>query len=87
MVNGASIWSPYRTCMDSHIIYLLAIGSLLLFVTLGSGWISRLPVSYALIYLVAGIALGPYGVNLIEIRPGAEFLERLTEFVDPHFAV
>ncbi|MGB3237526.1 MAG: sodium:proton antiporter [Geitlerinemataceae cyanobacterium] len=67
--------------MDSHIIYLLAIGSLLLFVTLGSGWISRLPVSYALIYLVTGIALGPYGANLIEIRPGAEFLERLTESV------
>lgn len=67
--------------MDSHIIYLLAIGSLLLFVTLGSGWISRLPVSYALIYLVTGIALGPYGANLIEVRPGAEFLERLTESV------
>jgi sodium/hydrogen antiporter len=67
--------------MDSHIIYLLAIGALLLFVTLGSGWISRLPLSYALIYLVTGILLGPYGVNLIQIRPGAEFLERLTECV------
>jgi sodium/hydrogen antiporter len=67
--------------MDSHILYLLAIGCLLLLVTLGSGWISRLPLSYALIYLVAGILLSPYGLNLIQIRPGAEFLERLTEFV------
>jgi sodium/hydrogen antiporter len=67
--------------MDSHILSLLAIGFLLLFVTLGSGWISRLPISYAIIYLVTGIALGPYGVNLIEVRPGAEFLERLTELV------
>jgi sodium/hydrogen antiporter len=67
--------------MDTHILYLLVIGLLLLFVTLGSGWISRLPLSYALIYLVAGIILSPYGFNLIQIRPGAEFLERLTELV------
>jgi sodium/hydrogen antiporter len=64
-----------------HIFYLLVIGCLLLLVTLGSGWISRLPISYALIYLGFGIVLSPYGVNLIQIRPGAEFLERLTEFV------
>jgi sodium/hydrogen antiporter len=67
--------------MDSHILYLLVIGFLLVAVTLGSGWISRLPISYAIIYLVAGIALSPYGFNLIQIRPGAEFLERLSEFV------
>ncbi len=67
--------------MDNHILYLLVIGCLLLFVTLGSGWISRLPLSYAIIYLVAGIVLSPYGFNLIQIRPGAEFLERLTELV------
>jgi sodium/hydrogen antiporter len=67
--------------MDSHILYLLVIGFLLIAVTLGSGWISRLPISYAIIYLVAGITLSPYGFNLIQIRPGAEFLERLSEFV------
>ncbi len=67
--------------MDSHILYLLVLGTLLLFVTLGSGWISRLPLSYAIIYLVTGIILSPYGFNLIQIRPGAEFLERLTELV------
>jgi sodium/hydrogen antiporter len=67
--------------MDSHILYLLVIGFILIAVTLGSGWISRLPISYAIIYLIAGILLSPYGFNLIRIRPGAEFLERLTEFV------
>ncbi len=67
--------------MNIYILDLLVIGLLLLGVTLGSGWISRLPLSYALIYLVVGICLGPYGVRLIQLRPNAEFLERLTEFV------
>lgn len=66
--------------MDTYILSFLAIGLLLLLVTLGSGWIARLPFSYALIYLVVGILLGPYGINLIELRPQAEVLERLTEF-------
>lgn len=67
--------------VDHYILNLLVIGILLLTVTLGSGWISRLPLSYALIYLIVGIGLGPYGVKLIELRPEAQFLERLTEFV------
>ncbi|WP_449418753.1 cation:proton antiporter [Phormidium nigroviride] len=67
--------------MDIYILDLLVIGLLLLSVTLGSGWIARLPLSYALIYLVVGIGLGPYGVKLIELRPDAQFIERLTEFV------
>ncbi|MEO0837071.1 MAG: sodium:proton antiporter [Cyanobacteria bacterium J06642_3] len=50
-------------------------------VTLGSGWIKRLPLSYALIYLVVGVLLGNYGLGLIKIRPETQFLERLTEFV------
>lgn len=67
--------------MDIYILGLLTIGVLLLLVTLGSGWIARLPLSYALIYLVVGILLSPYGVNLIQIRPEAGFLERVTEMV------
>jgi sodium/hydrogen antiporter len=66
--------------LDTYILSFLAIGLLLLIVTLGSGWIARLPFSYALIYLAVGILLGPYGVHLIELRPQAEVLERLTEF-------
>ena len=60
---------------------MLVIGLLLLVVTLGSGWIERLPLSYALIYLIVGILLGSYGFGLVEIRPGTQFVERLTEFV------
>lgn len=67
--------------MDIYILDLLVVGLLLLVVTLGSGWIERLPLSYALIYLIVGIALSPYGLNLIQIRPDAKFLERLTEMV------
>jgi NhaP-type Na+/H+ or K+/H+ antiporter len=67
--------------IDSHIWDFLVIGLILLGVTLGSSWISRLPFSYALIYLIAGVFLGPYGVRIIDLHPGAEFLERLTEIV------
>lgn len=67
--------------MDIYILDLLVIGLLLLAVTLGSGLIERLPLSYALIYLLVGVLLNPYGFNLIQLRPDAEFLEHLTEFV------
>ena len=67
--------------MDTYILNLLVIGLLLLAVTLGSGWIARLPLSYALIYLIVGVLLGSYGFGLIKIRPETQFLERMTEFV------
>lgn len=67
--------------MDIYILDLIVVGLLLLSVTLGSGWIVRLPLSYALIYLGVGVALGPYGFDLLQVRPDAQFLERLTEFV------
>jgi sodium/hydrogen antiporter len=67
--------------MDTYVLILLVIGLLLSIVTLGSGWIGRLPLSYALIYLLVGIALGPYGFGLINLRPDAKFLLRLSEFV------
>jgi sodium/hydrogen antiporter len=71
--------------VDIYILDLLVIGLLLLIVTLGSGWISRLPLSFALIYLLVGIFLGPYGIGLIQLRRddafNAEFLERIAELV------
>lgn len=71
--------------MDLYILQLLVIGSLLLVVTLGSGLISRLPLSFALIYLVVGILLGPYGAGLVQLRRDEVFnaviLERLSEIV------
>lgn len=71
--------------IDIYILDLLVIGLLLLIVTLGSGWISRLPLSLAMIYLIVGVFLGPYGFGLIQLRRhdlfNAELLERLTELV------
>jgi sodium/hydrogen antiporter len=71
--------------VDVYIIDLLFIGLLLLMVTLGSGFISRLPLSFALIYLVVGILVGPYGLGLIKLRQegafNAELLERIAELV------
>ncbi|MGB3511494.1 MAG: sodium:proton antiporter [Microcoleaceae cyanobacterium] len=67
--------------MSNYILCLLVIGLLILSVTLGSGWIRKLPISYSLIYLLVGILLGPYGFHLIKIQPNTQILERLTEFV------
>ncbi len=67
--------------ISSHIWDFLVVGLLLLGVTLGSSWISRLPLSYALVYLVFGILLGPFGLKIIDLEPDAEFLEQLTEIV------
>lgn len=71
--------------VDIYILDLLVIGLLLLGVTLFSGWISRLPLSFAIIYLIVGIFLGPYYFGLIQLRGAgvfnADLLERLTEFV------
>ncbi|MEO0348470.1 MAG: sodium:proton antiporter [Cyanobacteria bacterium P01_A01_bin.15] len=67
--------------MSLYIFSLLIVGLVLLAVTLGSGWIARLPISYALIYLVVGVFLGPYGIEFLTNRPSSEFIERLTEFV------
>jgi sodium/hydrogen antiporter len=71
--------------IDIYFVHLFVIGLLLLVVTLGSGWITRLPLSFALIYLLVGVFLGPYGVGLIKLRQeelfNAELLERITEFV------
>ncbi|MGB3655370.1 MAG: sodium:proton antiporter [Rivularia sp. (in: cyanobacteria)] len=71
--------------VDIYILNLLVIGSVLLFVTLGSGVIARSPFSYAIVYLIVGIVIGQYGFGLVELRKegifNAELLERLTEMV------
>lgn len=67
--------------MDIYILDLLAIGTLLLIVTLCSGLIARLPLSYAIIYLIVGVILSPYGLNLIQVRPDANILKRVAELV------
>lgn len=67
--------------MSPYILILLAVGLLLLTVTLGSGWIARLPFSYALIYLIVGILLGSQVTGLINLDIDAKVLERFTEMV------
>jgi len=55
-------------------------GGVLLAMAWSSAYISRLPVSTALVYLLLGIAIGPLGAGLLRIDPGAApWLERLTE--------
>ncbi|MBE9076541.1 sodium:proton antiporter [Romeria aff. gracilis LEGE 07310] len=65
----------------TYIFSLLAIGLVLLVATLGSGWIARLPLSSALVYLIVGVLLGPYGIGLVQMRPEALMVQRLMEFV------
>lgn len=59
----------------------LVLGVLLIVMTLSSSFISRLPLSAAMLYLVVGIGLGPSGIGLIQLDPmqDAALLERLTE--------
>src|SRR5687767_12035763 len=44
--------------------------------------LKRLPLTTALLYLLVGVALGPWGVGLIRVDPvrWSALLERLTEF-------
>jgi sodium/hydrogen antiporter len=43
--------------------------------------IARLPLSIAMVYLLVGCLLGPYGLSLVELHPltNAELIERLSE--------
>ena len=50
---------------------------------LGGTVLKRLPLTTSLLYLLAGLGLGPWGMNLIRLDPVADamVLERATEFV------
>lgn len=56
-------------------------GLLLIGMTAGSSFIARLPLSSAMLYLLAGIAMGPWGLGLIKLDAlkNTLLLERLTE--------
>jgi NhaP-type Na+/H+ or K+/H+ antiporter len=58
-----------------------SIGGLLLAMSLASGWIRRLPMTTFGLYLLAGIAVGPWGLALVQIDFGghAHWLARVTE--------
>lgn len=59
----------------------LIIGLLLIVMTMGSSFVSRLPLSAAMLYLGAGIAIGPLGLGLVQLDAlkNKVLLERVTE--------
>lgn len=59
----------------------IIVGMLLIAMTLGGSFIARLPLSAAMLYLGAGVAIGPLGLGLIQLDAlkNVALLERLTE--------
>ena len=62
-------------------IWFLITGTLLLLMVLIGTVLKRLPISTAIIYLLIGVALGPYGVGYLRIDPlaSAAALEHISE--------
>ncbi len=65
--------------METFDTYLLILGLLLAGGALLSGLAHRSILSLALLFLGAGILLGPQGLGVIEPAAGSEFVKRLTE--------
>ncbi len=63
------------------VAWIAAIGGLLLLTSLLSGWIRDFPITNFAIYLVAGVAVGPWGLDLvhIDLRGYGTWLANLTE--------
>jgi sodium/hydrogen antiporter len=66
---------------DAFTLGCIIFGVLLIAKTLGSSFISRLPMSAAMLYLAAGVAVGPWGWNLLQLNAfkNTLLLERLAE--------
>lgn len=47
--------------------WIASIGGLLLLMSLASGWIERLPVTIFILYLIAGMIVGPWGLGLLTV--------------------
>lgn len=47
--------------------WFLLVGMVLILMAFASRWVSRLPLSFAVIYLAAGFAIGPQGVALLHV--------------------
>jgi len=61
--------------------WMAAIGVLLMGMSLAAGWIRPLPVTQFALYLVVGVAVGPWGLQLLDVDflVDAPWLARLTE--------
>ncbi len=66
---------------DAFTLGCIVFGALLIAKTLGSSLITRLPMSAAMLYLAAGVAIGPLGWNLLKLDAfkNTLLLERLAE--------
>lgn len=67
--------------MDAFALGALIIGLLLIVMTMGSSYVSRLPLNAAMLYLGVGVAVGPLGLGLLRLDAleNKVLLERLTE--------
>ena len=67
--------------LDTFTLGCIVAGVLLVVMTLGGSFISRLPLSAAMLYLGVGIAIGPWGWGLVKLDAfeNVTMLERLTE--------
>ncbi|HEX7862519.1 MAG TPA: sodium:proton antiporter [Verrucomicrobiae bacterium] len=59
----------------------LLLGGLMLVIALLDTFVRRLPITTTIVYLLVGVALGPFGLQFISVDPlkDSAFLERLTE--------
>ena len=66
---------------DAFTLGCIIVGTLLIAKTLGGSFITRLPLSAAMLYLTVGIAIGPWGWGLLKLDAlkNTVLLERLTE--------
>ena len=67
--------------LDPFALGSLIIGLLLVVMTMGSSYLSRLPLNAAMLYLGVGVAVGPMGLDLLRLDAleNKVLLERLTE--------
>lgn len=65
--------------VSSFNTWFLVIGGLLVLMALSSSLLKRLPLSTSLLYLLAGIGMGTYGLLRLDPIRDASFLERLSE--------
>jgi len=66
----------------SYLAWLTVAGALLLTMALSSAYIKRVPISTSIIYLAAGVALGPLGFDAVRLdvrEQVSTWFERLTE--------
>ena len=66
---------------DTFTLGCIIVGALLIAKTLGGSFITRLPLSAAMLYLAVGVAIGPWGWGLLKLDAfkNTVLLERLTE--------